>query len=134
MMKKTNRTADSLGFTLIEVMIVVVVIAILAAVALPSYTEYVNRSKRAEAKATMINLAQRLERCFTEHNAYNDGACPVADNDSVTSVNGHYTVVVTSAATTYTLTATPVVSDPRCGTLSLTNTGARTSNDNDYCW
>lgn len=119
---------------MIEVMVVVVVIAILAAVALPSYTEYVNRSKRAEAKAAMINLAQRLERCFTEHNAYNDGACPIANNASVTTENGHYTVVVTSTATSYTLTAAPTVSDPRCGTLTLTNTGARTSNDNDYCW
>ncbi|MCM5681506.1 type IV pilin protein [Schlegelella sp. S2-27] len=58
------------GFTLIELMIVVVVVAILSALAFPSYVEAVRKSRRAEAKTALLELAARQERYFTTHNAY----------------------------------------------------------------
>ena len=42
------------GFTLIELMIVVAVVAILSSIAYPSYTEYVRRGHRAEARAGLL--------------------------------------------------------------------------------
>lgn len=50
------------GFTLIELMIVVALIGILAAIAYPSYQQYVLKSKRTEAKAALMDLAQNQEK------------------------------------------------------------------------
>ena len=45
------------GFTLIEMMIVVVIAGILAAIALPSYWQYIQRSKIIEATTGIVELA-----------------------------------------------------------------------------
>ena len=47
------------GFTLIELMITVAVVAILAAIAFPSYATYVKKSRRGDAEATLMDIAQR---------------------------------------------------------------------------
>jgi type IV pilus assembly protein PilE len=51
-----------LGFTLLELMVVVAVIAILAAIALSSYRNQLIKSKRAEAKQTLSDLALKEEK------------------------------------------------------------------------
>ena len=66
--------SSSGGFTLIEVMVTVAVIAILAAVALPSYIDYVTRSKLVEAKTNLSDMRTRLEQYFLDNRAY-PGAC-----------------------------------------------------------
>lgn len=44
---------NSLGFTLIEVMVVIIMVGILAAIALPIYTNYVYRARTSEAVSTL---------------------------------------------------------------------------------
>jgi type IV pilus assembly protein PilE len=62
------------GFTIIEVMITVAIIAILAAVAIPSYTDYVTRSKIQEATSSLLSMRTKLEQYFQDNRTFS-GAC-----------------------------------------------------------
>jgi len=59
-----------LGFTLIELMIVVAIIAILAAIAVPSYTSYLNKQRMRTAQADLAVLAVHVENVFQRTLAY----------------------------------------------------------------
>ena len=114
------------GFTLIELMITVAIIAILAAIAFPSYQEQVRRTNRAEGQRELMEAAQRLERCFTEYNAYNHASCNVSF--PITSDEGKYELTATErTASSFSLTATRAGTQigDRCGNFTLTHTGAK---------
>lgn len=125
-MRQFHSPAALRGITLIELMVVVAIIAILAAVAYPTYQEQVLKTRRAEGKTALNEVASRLERCFTRFNNYTPNCNGVA---SMTSENGFYQVSASAiAASSYTLQAAPVPgrhADPKCGTLTLNHVGVR---------
>jgi type IV pilus assembly protein PilE len=132
-----------LGFTLVELMIVVAVVGILASIAYPSYQEYGRRAKRAEARNALLDATARLERLYSDNNVYwrnatDDG--PLSNTVVATSSNGKYTLGYSSTTPfqTYRLTATPVgFYDAKCLTLTLSDTGEQNhtgSGTDEECW
>lgn len=134
-MIKTTR-----GFTLIELMIVVAIMGIISMIAYGSYQGSVTKAKRAEAKTTLLELAQKMERCYTANGVYNDATCSVHDGsdlDTTTTEKGHYTLAINPLdATTFTLTATPVLADAECTSFSVNHLGVKTATGTkgNACW
>ena len=133
------------GFTLIELMIVVAVVAILSSIAYPSYTEYVRRGHRADARMGLLQAQQWLERAATATGVY-----PTTLPDTFTwasDATKRYTIGFQTGNTNaaFTLAATPKngpQKNDKCGTYTLSNTGVRgaagkVSSDTGYnpdCW
>ncbi len=122
------------GFTLIEVMIVVAIVGILAAVAYPSYQEHVRKTKRADAQAALMELSQFMERFYTANGRYldADGDAPDLPFDAAPKDGGSKSYDLAFAedsptANSYSLEAVPTgsMADDKCGTLTLSNTGAK---------
>ena len=151
------------GFTLIELMITVAIIGILASVAYPSYREYVNKSRRVQAKTTLVAAQQWMERFYTENFRYDKNSANVAVTDarqfpsrfSVSPPPGEgsamYTITVTvtdGVRDVFTVNAVrkagSAMANDRCGDLSIDHLNRRIVTNHygfgsdaaalDYCW
>lgn len=139
-MKHKNVLSAQRGFTLIEVMIVVVVVAILAAVALPNYTQYVQRGNRAQAMATLLKYGNWMQQQYTINNSYQPGGNALS-LPAFADAGSKYTFSIDkSSAGSFTLEAKPATND-KCGTFLLDNTGKRDIRDGNApaataadCW
>jgi type IV pilus assembly protein PilE len=123
-----NTCKKTYGFSLIEVMIAVVIIGILLAVAVPSYRDYVVRSNRTSATACLTELAQFMERSYTQNMAYNPNGMVLPQNQCRIDLAQRYTFSLDNlTARTFTLSAVPsaLQNDAQCGTLTLNQAGQR---------
>ncbi len=124
------------GFTLVELVIAMAIVAILVRIALPSYQAYIVRSSRQSAQSELIALANAQEKIYLNSSAYSSSVTGAYTGQSTgglgvttgKSRDDRYTFSVAAAATTFTLTATPVAGTPQAGdgNLTITETGART--------
>jgi len=62
----------SLGFTLIELMIVVSIIAFLAVIAIPKFMNYVAKAKRAEVYLNLGSIYAAQKAYWAEHGTYSN--------------------------------------------------------------
>jgi type IV pilus assembly protein PilE len=125
------------GITLIELMVTVVIVGILAMIGYPSYQEHVRKSRRADAKTALLDLAARQELFFNDHKTYTNDVTKL--KASATSRDGYYNITIPVAtATGYELVATAAgvqVNDSKCASFKLTATGAKSSTPaGNSCW
>lgn len=116
------------GFTLIELLIACVILGILTAIALPSYQNQVQKSRRSDAKSALVGAAGQMERYFTERGTYATATLGSGGVYPATTQNGYYALSLANlTGSSYTLRATPSgahVGDP-CGTMTYTDQGVK---------
>lgn len=141
-MSKHRISSQQIGFSLIELMIVVAIIGILAAVAYPSYQSYVARTNRSAAVAFLMEVATRQQAYRLDARTFGS----LADIGMATppsEVSNHYTVSMPAAATAtaFSVQAAPKGSqstiDSKCGTLTINQASAKSvsgSSSAGECW
>lgn len=129
---------DTYGFSLIELMVTVAIVAILAGIAYPTYQNQVASGRRSDAQAELMQLAQFMERLYTETGCYNPGS----DNDcsagtaaapSISIGSDYYTVrfAGTTTANTYRIVATPTGPQAGNGVMDINERGQRRWDENN---
>jgi type IV pilus assembly protein PilE len=120
------------GFRLIELMIAVAIVGVLAAIAYPSYQDHVRKARRADARASLAELAQFMERWYTSNGRYRTagGQAPAlpyteAPKDGSTKYYDLRLDADSLSDVAFTLEAEPkaAMAGDGCGTLRLSSTG-----------
>ena len=141
-----NQQPTQKGFTLIELMLVVGLISILVAIALPSYLSFVQKGKRSDGMAALMNTAQLQEQFLLDRNTYSATLAGLGMSNP--TPEGHYNITIAAATANcpinrcFSLTATPIGSqadDTQCASLTLASNGTKTALDSDGnpsndCW
>lgn len=123
------------GFTLIELLIAVAIIGVVAAFAYPSYVEYGERTRRADAQGALLEFAAAMERHYASENTYAGAATGGSDTGSpgifpdeapLEGGNKFYDLSIVAAnGSSYTLRASPKSVQAGDGVLELDSTGVR---------
>jgi type IV pilus assembly protein PilE len=149
----------STGFTLLELMIVVAIIGVITAIAIPSYQESVQKSRRAEARGQLLEVAQYLQRFYSQNDSFStdrSGAATAIPSAlamvprTADAGNQAYDISFTTAApgsenpsiTAFKIQAVRKANGPmatdKCGDFVVDNTGARSvlkaSDSVANCW
>jgi type IV pilus assembly protein PilE len=129
------------GFTIVELMITVVVVAILTSIGYAAYGEQISKSRRAAARALVLDVMQHEERFFTENNTYTTDLTAMGYGATLyTDRNTHSIGLAAGAtgaiATSVAVTATAVTADAKCTALTLTSANAQsgTGSQPAVCW
>ena len=131
------------GYSMIELMIVLAILSIIIAFAYPSYRGHVIKAHRAEGMGELLDLADRLERFYSDQSTYAGATLGSATTDlrPVATENSMYNLAITlQNAISFTVTATPQgtqTDDTKCGTFTLTSLGGKSTSGtlpDKKCW
>lgn len=116
----------------------VAIIGIIAAIAIPNYLDYVQNTRRTDARVLLAEAAGEQFRYYSGFNTYAPSMTVLGYSaDATETEEGLYTVSVDSAdANSFELVATPVAGEPQandtdCLELRIDSSGLKTPAD---CW
>lgn len=161
MVKSTKK--PSFGLTLIELMVTVAVLAIIAAIGYPMYTAQVQKSRRVDVRAGVMELAMAQERERGTWGGYSEpdtaingitsaDGLPAPDansvfNDDLRRIGAQYgefySFNITADNGTFTIMATPVSpqdADTTCAVYTINQAGQKAAQNDggadrtDLCW
>ena len=140
MIRNISIKRKQIGFSLVELMIIVTVVAILAAVGFPAYGDHVRKTHRSKAKAALSDAASQQEQFFLNNKTYTTDFSNTGINFPTTTEAGLYVlsaVAPTAAcpiASCYVLQAVPQApqNTDSCGTLTYDSNGTKLPANN--CW
>jgi len=138
------------GFTLLELVIAMAIAALIAAIAIPSYSTYIMKSRRSDAKTALLDMAALEEQYFSTNNTYTNSPAnlgygtatatpfPVCSNyydiTAITIVAATAPANATSVGTpaSYTITAQPIAGttqagDTSCASFTISSSGQQTA-------
>ena len=140
------KNKQNLGFTLVELLIVVAIVAILASFGFPAYNEQIQKGRRADGKNMIMQLASLQER-YRSNFGYYGSLNDLVGSTTLESDEGFYDMTIaclpTAACTAasrsqrYTITATASATDDYCGNYTYDQSGNITisgSKSVEYCW
>jgi type IV pilus assembly protein PilE len=142
--------SEQRGFTLIEMMMVVGIIAILSAIAIPSYRDYVTRSRIIEATAGLGDARNKMEQYFQDNRVYPTGCviqpnAPGATQVQLQALQNFALACNFPSTTQYTVTATGAApmagfvydineQNVRTSTFSGSDAAGYTAASPNTCW
>lgn len=108
-MRPHNKIYNQLGFTLVELMIVITIISIVAAISIPTYQSYMNRAN--------------IQSCLAETKSYSNSVFyALNDQEDVTLPTAPVTKAcqsITDATGWTSLTQSSIVAIPKSSTASI---------------
>jgi len=125
--------------TLIELMIVIAILGIIVAIGYPSYQEQVRKSRRAEGMGELLELADRMERHYSDVGTYDqaDGSDMKADilygidtgDDTKPTTDGNYLLSIDAGTDNVSFTARAVPqgnqAEDKCKTFVYDSQGGK---------
>jgi type IV pilus assembly protein PilE len=122
-----KRSDNVSGMTLIELLIVVAIVGILAAVAGPAWNDQVIKSRRADARKTLLAAQIEQEQYRANNLTYATSMSAMGMGSFDSTSRDYYRLEVVSADTTsFLITATPngnQANDSTCNAFAVRQTG-----------
>lgn len=128
------------GFTFLEVLFALCIVAVLAMISIPVYTSHIAKARRTQARMQLVQAAQFMQRYYSVNDSYRQDRAgnhvtahmPGVLMQSPSEGVAAYVLRIPEAHLTdssYMLHMAPVASGAmagdKCGTLTLSATGAR---------
>ncbi|MGI9277495.1 MAG: type IV pilin protein [Endozoicomonas sp.] len=121
------------GFSLVEILCILAITGILLGIVYPSYTEYLQETRRSDATIALSSAASAQERWYTLNSSFTDDIDNLGGSDSPESF---YSLSVEASSNSFTLTATAKsngvqATDSGCTAMTLNHLGRALPNN---CW